>query len=137
MAIATRAAPVSGPSDRLDRLFVHSLVPILIGYTVAHYFSLLVFQGQAGYILASDPLDVGWNLFGTADWKINLLAVSTTTIALIQVGAIVTKHVLGVVVTHDRAIATFQERNKLRGQYLLLPTMVFYTLCGIALLVGT
>jgi hypothetical protein len=123
--------------DRLDRRFVHSLVPILIGYTVAHYFSLFVFQGQAGYILASDPFGKGWDLFGTADWKINLLLVSTTAIALVQVCSIVTGHVLGVVVAHDRAVVTFRGRNTLRGQYLLLVTMVFYTLGGIALLLGT
>jgi hypothetical protein len=116
---------------------MHSLVPILIGYTIAHYFSLLVFQGQMGYILVSDPFDQGWNLFGTATWKMNLTLVSTSTIALIQVGAIVTGHVLGVIAAHDRAVDLFKGRDQLRGQYLLLTVMVFYTLSGIALLVGT
>ncbi|HET9289899.1 MAG TPA: hypothetical protein VFQ49_02370, partial [Actinomycetes bacterium] len=131
------AGGVGDPEVPLSWQFAHSLVPILIGYTVAHYFSLLVFQGQAGYILASDPLQKGWNLFGTADWRMNLLLVSTSAIALIQVGSIVTGHVLGVVAAHDRAVATFRGRDMLRGQYLLLTTMVFYTLSGIALLVGT
>ena len=116
---------------------MHSLIPILVGYTIAHYFSLLIFQGQNGYILASDPLDSGWNLFGTADWKVNFLLVSTSAIALIQVGAIVGGNVVGVVTAHDRAVAIFPARDKVRGQYLLLTTMVFYTLSGIALLVGT
>jgi hypothetical protein len=139
---ATRAAGQyrrhgDGLGDRLEQQFVHSLVPILIGYTVAHYFSLLLFQGQIGYILASDPFDQGWNLFGTADWKMNLVVVSTSAIALTQVGAIVCGHVLGVVAAHDRAIALFRGRDTLRAQYLLLTTMVFYTFSGIALLVGT
>jgi hypothetical protein len=132
-----RVDAAGDPGDRPERQFVHSLVPILVGYTVAHYFSLLVFQGQAGYILASDPLERGWDLFGTADWKVNLLLVSTSAIALVQVGAIVTGHVLGVVTAHDRSVALFRGRDMLRGQYLLLVTMVFYTLSGIALLVGT
>jgi hypothetical protein len=132
-----RRDPTGIQDDRLDRRFAHSLVPILVGYTIAHYFSLLVFQGQAGYILASDPFDRGWNLFGTADWQINLLAVSTTAIAIIQVAAIVTGHVVGVVAAHDRAMAVFRGRDRIRGQYLLLSTMVFYTVSGIALLVGT
>jgi hypothetical protein len=131
------AEPAPDGGDRLDRRFVHSLVPILVGYTVAHYFSLFVFQGQAGYILASDPFAAGWDLFGTADWKVNLLLVSTSAIALIQVAAIVAGHVLGVVAAHDRAVATFRGRDQLRGQYLLLATMVLYTMSGIALLVGT
>jgi hypothetical protein len=132
-----RRDPSGVQDDRLDRRFAHSLVPILVGYTIAHYFSLLVFQGQAGYILASDPFDRGWNLFGTADWDINLLAVSTTVIAIIQVTAIVTGHVVGVVSAHDRAMTVFRGRDRIRGQYLLLSTMVLYTVSGIALLVGT
>jgi len=34
-------------------------------------------------------------------------------------------------------VVVFRGRDKVRGQYLLLTTMVFYTLCGVALLVGT
>ncbi len=68
----------------LQGRFVHSLVPIAIGYTVAHYFSLFVFQGQAGYILASDPLSQGDDLFGTSDWQIVYTVVSTAAIALVQ-----------------------------------------------------
>jgi hypothetical protein len=132
-----RSRPNRGPNDRLERQFVHSLIPILVGYTIAHYFSLLVFQGQMGYILGSDPFARGWNLFGTAGWRMNLVLVSTTAIALIQVGAIVTGHVVGVVTAHDRAVVLFKGRNKARGQYPLLVTMVFYTLSGIVLLVGT
>ena len=132
-----RGGRPANPNDRLDRQFVHSLVPILVGYTVAHYFSLLIFQGQMGYILASDPFGQGWNLFGTADWKMNLLVVSTSAIALVQVGSIVTGHVLGVICAHDRAVALFKGRDRARGQVPLLVTMVFYTLSGIALLVGT
>jgi hypothetical protein len=132
-----RGGRPANPNDRLVRQFVHSLVPILVGYTVTHYFSLLIFQGQMGYILASDPFGQGWNLFGTADWKMNLLVVSTSAIALVQVGSIVTGHVLGVICAHDRAVALFKGRDRARGQVPLLVTMVFYTLSGIALLVGT
>jgi hypothetical protein len=34
-------------------------------------------------------------------------------------------------------MATFRGRDRLRGQYLLLATMVCYTVGGIGLLVGT
>jgi hypothetical protein len=131
------AAAGGDPEVPLSWQFAHSLVPILIGYTIAHYFSLLLFQGQMGYILGADPFDRGWDLFGTADWKMNLVLISTSVIALIQVGAIVFGHILGVVAAHDRAIALFRGRDTLRAQTLLLATMVFYTLSGIALLVGT
>jgi hypothetical protein len=117
--------------------FVHSLVPIAIGYTIAHYFSLLVFQGQAGYLLASDPFDSGWNLFGTAGRQIDYLVVSTQAIALVQVAAIVIGHIAGVVAAHDRAVGVFTGADKTRSQYSLLAVMVVYTIAGIALLVGT
>jgi hypothetical protein len=131
------AEPRAPSSSSLRGRFVHSLLPIALGYTVAHYFSLLVFQGQAGLILASDPLSSGWNLFGTADWSINYFLVSTGTIALVQVGAIVAGHVAGVVAAHDRAVALFSGRDKVRAQYPLLGLMVSYTCGGIFLLVGT
>lgn len=124
-------------APELGGRFVHSLIPIAVGYTIAHYFSLFVFQGQAGYILASDPLDEGWDLFGTSGWSIDYLAVSPRTIALVQVAAIVAGHIAGVVAAHDRAVGLFSEEDKTRGQYPLLAVMVLYTVGGIALLVGT
>ena len=47
---ATRQNPWArrGQKVAVERRFVHSLLPIAVGYTVAHYFSLVVFQGQAG-----------------------------------------------------------------------------------------
>lgn len=121
----------------LAELFAHSLIPIAVGYTIAHYFSLLVFQGQAGYILASDPLGDGANLFGTADWKINYVVVSASAIALVQVAAIVMGHIVGVTSAHDRSVELFEGANKTTAQYPLLAVMVLYTVAGIALLVGS
>jgi hypothetical protein len=121
----------------LHARFIHSLVPIALGYTVAHYFSLFVFQGQAGYILASDPLGRGWDLLGTGDLVINYAAVSIATIAVVQVTAIVIGHVIGVVAAHDRAVGLFSGEDKTRAQYSLLGVMVMYTVGGIALLVGS
>jgi hypothetical protein len=136
---ATRQNPWARRGQRVpvERRFVHSLLPIAVGYTVAHYFSLVVFQGQAGYLLASDPFGRGWDLFGTAGQPINYRAVTTATIAVIQVCAILTGHVVGVFIAHDRAIADYtRSRHRLRAQYPLLVVMVTYTLGGIALLLG-
>ena len=58
-------------ADRLANAFVHSLVPIALAYVAAHYFTLLLFQGQALGYLASDPLGDGSDLFGTADSQID------------------------------------------------------------------
>jgi hypothetical protein len=124
-------------SPGLPARFAHSLVPIAVGYTTAHYFSLAVFQGQAGFLLATDPFGKGWDLFGTEHATINYTVVSTSLIAIVQVAAIVAGHIVGVVAAHDRAVAVLPRHNARRGQYPLLTAMVIYTGIGIALLVGT
>ncbi|MCU0273299.1 MAG: hypothetical protein MUE34_08705, partial [Acidimicrobiales bacterium] len=81
-----------------------SLIPITLGYTVAHYFSNAVFEGQGFWRALSDPAGQGWDLFGSADHRIDYLVVSTRLIAWVQVGAIVIGHVLAVLASHDRAL---------------------------------
>ena len=44
-----------------------SLVPIVVGYAIAHYATLLIVEGQRVVVNLSDPLGRGWNVFGTAD----------------------------------------------------------------------
>lgn len=117
--------------------FAPSLVPITIGYTIAHYFSYAIFDGQMGWILASDPFGLGWDLFGTEGARINYTLISTEWIALVQVGAIALGHVTGVVVAHDRAISLFRKRHHMSAQYPLLCAMVAFTMSGIALVVGS
>jgi hypothetical protein len=112
----------------------HSLLPIAAGYTIAHYASLLLWQGQAGYILASDPFGLGWDLFGTAGWSIDYGVAPPATIALIQVGAIVLGHLLGVVSAHDRAVALLPPTAARRSQYPLVVVMVAFTVIGLGLL---
>ncbi|MFZ2502454.1 MAG: hypothetical protein WAW88_07275 [Nocardioides sp.] len=117
--------------------FVHSLVPIAVGYTVAHYFSFVVFDGQLGLIRGSDPYAKGWDLLGTADNSINYTIVSTAVIAIVQVAAIALGHITGVFVAHDRAVALFPKRFHQLAQYPLLAAMVSFTMAGIALVVGS
>ena len=125
-----------GPGE-LRAAFVHSLVPIVLAYAVAHYFSLLLLEGQAAYALASDPLGRGWDLFGTADWTVDFTLVSPLAVAYVQCGAIVVGHVAGVVVAHDRALALFDDpRTATRSQYPLLGAMVLFTVGGLFLLLG-
>jgi hypothetical protein len=116
--------------------YAHSLIPIAAGYAVAHYFSLLLLDGQLTWILASDPFQTGLNLFGTAGNAVNYTAISPRTISLVQVGAIVLGHVLGVVLAHDRAVRVAPARQALVAQYPLLVLMVAFTVGGLGLLLG-
>jgi hypothetical protein len=115
--------------------FVLSLVPIAFAYTVAHYFSLFLIQGQFLIPLASDPLGRGWDLFGTADFQPNLAIVAPNTVWYVQVGALVVGHVAGLAIAHDRAVALFARRDyALRSQYPMLALMVLFTVGGLWLL---
>ena len=114
--------------------FVLSLVPIAFVYAVAHYFTFLIIQGQYVWPLASDPFGFGWNLFGTLDYAANIAPFSPNTVRWIQVGALVTGHVAGLAVAHDRAITILPTRDALRSQYAMLALMVLYTICGLWLL---
>ena len=122
--------------DEVANAFVHSLVPIALAYAVAHYFSLLVFEGQTALRLASDPFGRGWDLFGTADWQISYTALSPSLIAYVQVGAIVVGHVAGVVLAHDRAVARYPVKVATRTQYPLLVAMVAYTVGALLILLS-
>jgi len=137
MAAMAVAAAVSGAGWRpLAVRFVHSLVPIAFAYLVAHYFSLLLLEGQQGIALASDPFGTGWNLFGTAGWHINYGLLSAFAVWYIQVAAIVGGHVGGVILAHDRAIASFPPASALRTQYALLAVMVLFTVGGLLIQSG-
>lgn len=119
---------------RFGQQFSHSLVPLLVAYSVAHYFSLVFFEGQDFLALLSDPFAAGWDIFGTAHFRIDYRAVSVELIAWVQALAIVVGHVAGVMVAHDRAVELFPRRIALRSQYPLLAVMVGYTVTGLMLL---
>jgi hypothetical protein len=71
------------------------LLPIAVGYLVAHYLTYLLIDGQRILIAISDPFQKGWNLFGTAfhtptgDW------LPPGLIWTIQLAAVVGGHMLG------------------------------------------
>ncbi len=134
---AARVRPGSLGNAGLPGAFVHSLVPIAIGYAVAHYFSFAMFQGQEGLLLATDPFGRGWDLLGTGDTRIDYSFLGTGLIAAVQIGAIVLGHVLGVVSAHDRAAGLFRRRQMRRAQYPMLAAMVAFTAGGIALVTAS
>jgi hypothetical protein len=120
----------------LARQYGHTIIPIVMGYVVAHYWSLLVLVGQVTVIRLSDPLGTGADWLGTADRGINPTLADTTLVAIIQVSAVVTGHVLGVVLAHDRAVRLLPRGRAVVGQIPLLVLMVAYTVGGLSLLFG-
>lgn len=136
-AIAVMAGLTGRLEAELARAFVPALIPVVVAYSVAHYFSFLVLEGQAVYALLSDPFGMGWNLFGTVEYPVNYTWVSTSAIAWTQTAAIAVGHALGVAVAHDRALELFEShRLAVRSQYPMLAAMLVYTVAGLFLLLG-
>jgi hypothetical protein len=136
LAAVSAARRTVEAQQSLVRQFVFSLVPIALVYAVAHYFTLLLIQGQFIVPLASDPFGRGWNLFGSlGDYRPNLTPLAPNTVWYIQVGALVAGHVAGLAIAHDRAVALFRSREAaLRSQYAMLALMIGYTVTGMWLL---
>ncbi|MFJ3860701.1 hypothetical protein ACIPRL_31300 [Streptomyces sp. NPDC090085] len=123
-AAATRL--VSGPHPRPLTAFAHSLVPIALGYLIAHYFSLLVVEGPRTVSMA----------LGTDNASAPDPPLGPGGLAALQVIAVVVGHVLGVVAAHDRSVRLFPPARAVAGQLPLLALMVMYTLGGLSLLLN-
>jgi hypothetical protein len=141
IGISGMAALAPGMGEReLGLRFVHTLLPIAAAYVVAHYFSLLVYQGQASVALASDPLGHGANVLGTAGWSVDYKVITAAEIWYVQVAALVVGHVGGLLLAHDRALVLWPRgRIAVASQYWMLGVMVGFTSLGLWLLssVGT
>ena len=131
---------LTGLGDDLKRTqlpdqLAHSVVPIVVGYVIAHYLSYLVEVGQLTLIQMSDPFSEGSNYLGTGNLRVNYwLSYHPTLLANIKVIAVVAGHVLGVIAAHDRAIRILPKRHQLTGQLPLLFAMIAFTVGGLYLL---
>ena len=137
LTLATMATGVTSETPRraLPDLFAHSVVPIIVGYIVAHYLTYFFEYGQQTLIQLSDPFSRGDDYLGTADLQINYwLSMHPTFLAVTKVVAVALGHVVGVVAAHDRAVKLLPRRHQLTGQLPLLVAMVGFTVGGLYLL---
>jgi hypothetical protein len=133
--IGMRSVGEGHQATELGRRFVHSLIPIALAYVIAHYCSLLLYQGQAIGYLVSDPLGHGSNIFGTADKTIDYGVISANGVWYVQVIALVAGHACGLALAHDRALSTYRgARAATRSQYWMLVVMIGFTSLGLWLL---
>jgi hypothetical protein len=116
-------------------LFVFSLVPIAIAYHLAHYLSYLLVAGQQIIPLVSDPFGIGWDLFGTAGYRIDIGIIGAKFVWYAAVVSIVAGHVFAVGVAHFTALGVFgTAKAALRSQYPFLVLMVAYTMVSLWIL---
>jgi hypothetical protein len=95
-----------------------SLIPIAVGYTLAHYLSLLIVEGPQGVLMLFGAPATGW------DPRPPPAVITTAQIALILIG-----HAISVIVAHDRALAAAPQRPTLAVLADELPMVLFMIAC--------
>ena len=119
--------------------FIYSLIPIAFGYHFAHYLPSFLVDIQYFLIAFSDPLNQGWNLFGTSDWVVSSSFLthfdSVVLIWLLQISAIVLAHVAAVIVAYLHELHESPGgRRTVLVQVPATVLMVGYTVFGLWLL---
>jgi hypothetical protein len=113
-------------------IFVLSLVPIAIAYHLAHYLSYLLLSGQLIIPLASDPFGIGWDIFGTAGYSIEIGIIGAKFVWYTAVIAIIVGHVFAVSAAHFVALRVFESASvAIKSQYPFLILMVAYTMLSL------
>lgn len=126
---------LAGEGARFGELaaaYAYSLVPIALAYQIAHYYTVLIFNGQIAIVQISDPLGRGWNLFGTAGYQVNNAVLGAAFVWYSQVALIVAGHVIAVYLAHVISLRQVKgSRGALRSQFPMLALMVLYTVLSL------
>jgi hypothetical protein len=81
------------------------LLPIAVGYLIAHYLTYLFIDGQNILVAISDPFQQGWDLFGTAFHESSGAWLPPGLVWTLQLAAVVGGHMLGAWAGHVNAAA--------------------------------
>lgn len=118
---------------------VLSILPISIGYHLAHYVTVFLVNAQYAANALGDPFGLGWDMLGigrlpiTVSFLTNLASVSV--IWKLQAAAVVGGHILAVSLAHIIALRRLGSgRAAILSQLPLALLMVGYTLFGLWLL---
>lgn len=129
------AASRSLSPDRLARHYVASLIPIALAYHLAHYLNFLLIQGQLIIPLASDPFGFGWDLFGSADYKLNISYIGARFAWYMSVLAIVLGHIVAVYLAHVAVLGIKKPYPEtFKTQIPMLMLMISYTILSLWIL---
>ena len=125
----------AGSFRNIAGTFVLTLLPIAIAYHLAHYLSYFLVSGQLIIPLISDPFGQGWDLIGTADYKIDIGIVNAKFVWYLSVLSIVLGHLIAVYLAHVTALRVFPtERAALLSQLPMIVLMVGYTMVSLWIL---
>jgi hypothetical protein len=133
-AITARLAP-RYTVGQIARLFAYTLVPIAVAYNIAHNCANFLVQGQQLVALASDPLGLKWNLFGTANFRPDIGLIDARVTWYVAIAAIVAGHVISIWLAHRLALREFGTRR--RAALATVPLtllMVAYTIVSLSVI---
>src|SRR6516165_3707661 len=134
-AVMSRLAGGICSAREMARRLALTLVPIVIGYHLAHYLLLLLVQGQYVVPLISDPFGWGWNLFGTAGYRVDIAIVGARFAWYTAVTAILLGHIFAVGLAHLKVTRMLPEhRTALRAEMPLTALMVAYTCLSLSII---
>ncbi len=129
------ASGAGGDLVALVGLFVPALVPIALGYHLAHNLAFLLLGLQYLLPIMSDPFGLGWDLFGTRLYMVDFSIVDAAMLWYAAIGAVVIGHVAAVWLAHIMALRVFPYRMAaLRSQIPMLVLMIGYTMSSLWLL---
>jgi hypothetical protein len=116
-------------ADRADRGVIDgaavlgvALVPLALAWFVAYELTFTVLDGQNFFILLSDPIGRGWDLFGTAHNDYNYRVLTAGWVRWVQLAALLVGHAAAVVLAHDGAIGLFGRRRGMRVTWAVAGT---------------
>ncbi len=133
--LARRISDISLRLDRILRAYAYSLIPIAIAYHVAHYFTLLLVEGQRMVTFLSDPLGRGWDLLGTATFAPSPGIIGADTVWYIQLSVIVVGHIVALYLSHAVTRRLVPDRRcAVLAELPFVALMVLYTAFGLWLL---
>lgn len=131
------AARLAGglPTAQLIRGFAHTLLPIAIAYHLAHYFSYLALAGQYAIPLISDPFSLGWDIFGTRDYVIDVSVMNAKAVWYLAITSVITGHVISVVLAHYEALRLYPNDDRaIRSQGPITVLMICFTMATLWIL---
>jgi hypothetical protein len=91
------------------------LVPIAVGYLIAHYLTYILGDGQRIVVALSDPFQQGWDLLGFAHYESGTDWIPPTAAWAVMVLSVVGGHVLGAWTGHLLAVRDAPRRGFAAG----------------------
>ena len=133
--LAKLITKTKAPILELCLQFALPLVPVAFVYNVAHYYTLILTEGQNIFRIISDPFGFGWNLFNTTGYEVNLSIIDANFTWHFQVALILLGHIVGTYLAHLVALKIFPSHKKaMLSQFPMLLLMVIYTMIGLWIL---